>query len=238
MFIQAKIKMFKQLGFSDNYSFDGEIKGKEKQQMIFLFFLQTKTIPEDLICEIIDSLDDDLIIKKSWNWIVNFHNPSKFFMKKYKDKLDWSELSRRNKNFDMDFIREMKNYIDFSVLHNNENLMLKITENFIEEMKDYFNLDAIAKHKQLSKKFILKYLGNEIRHRTIIKYQTDFIDEIFLNKYIDFNEIISNYYNGHPLNKNYPINKRSLIQEFNNRKQKRGKNMIHKEKNKHKEDTK
>ena len=88
--------------------------------------------------------------------------------------INWSALSK-NQHLDQSFVREFKNYLDWTLLTTNTKVLDITKDNIVDEFIDYLDWTYVSKKIQLTTEKLVKY--------------KDFLDWNTINKRFDYNEL-------------------------------------------------
>ena len=90
--------------------------------------------------------------KVDWSRISQYKKLSEDFIREFKDKVDWKRISRYQK-LSEDFIREFKDQVNWERI----SLCQTLSEDFIREFKDKVDWDYISCYQKLSEDFIREF---------------------------------------------------------------------------------
>lgn len=178
----------------------------------YLTSIENKNIIDDEFIKFVDEYDFSILLTDKYdineNFIDDFNYKFDFsyffldkififsenFLRKYKDKVNWTVISKVYK-LDFIFIEEMKDYVDWEMI----SIYQYLSDTFIEENINNLNLLHLIMFQELNRNlievFINKFNNNSEILNLIFEFQH--LDEILLRKYyslINWN-IISEFQN-------------------------------------------
>lgn len=143
-----QIREEEDLIFAINYSkviFDEQFLREFDNQINWRSVIGEQTLTIDFIREYKDSLDDNF-----WYWISAHIELTEKLIDEFRDKLNWSYISRRQLN--EDFIRKHIDYIDWSGISAKQ----RFSEEFARAYKDYLFWEYVIRNNRFSEEFLLE----------------------------------------------------------------------------------
>ena len=126
----------------------------------------------------------NIVLQQMWFDLTKHHKFSEQFLREFQYNINWDWVSKEYKHLSFDFIREMKDKIQFQfiIAHNQFNAKK------LNEMKNYVDWGWVSKYQNLNEQFIRRNSdkidvnemlnGNHFGRPKKLKFSDKFVDEI------------------------------------------------------------